>query len=76
MFAIAAQVPLPEKPADHDPILPESAQPPPSDETSQETTPAERWQYGYDAFRRGEIPPADADEAEGWYWAENEASRR
>jgi hypothetical protein len=37
-------------------------------------TAAERWQIGHDAYHRGEIPPADADEAEGWYWAQNKDS--
>ena len=37
-------------------------------------TAAERWQIGHDAYRRGEVPPADADEAEGWYWAQNKDS--
>jgi hypothetical protein len=38
-------------------------------------SPASRWLAGADAFARGEIPPADPDAAEGWYYAENAAAR-
>jgi hypothetical protein len=39
-------------------------------------TASERWQLGHEAFDRGESPPSDPDEAEGWYWAENRAAMR
>ena len=39
-------------------------------------SPAQAWQVGFDAFRRGETAPADPDAAEGWHWAENAASSR
>lgn len=33
------------------------------------------WRNGAAAFARGELPPADPDEAEGWYFTENAATR-
>jgi hypothetical protein len=39
-------------------------------------SPIHRWHLGCEAFGRGELPPGDADGAEGWYWAENEAAQR
>lgn len=33
------------------------------------------WRAGARAFARGELPPADPDQADGWYFAENAATR-
>lgn len=35
----------------------------------------EAWRTGARAFAAGELPPADPDQAEGWYFAENAAAR-
>lgn len=36
-----------------------------------EPQPEDPWDRGVSAYLHGKIPPADPDEAEGWYWAEN-----
>lgn len=37
-------------------------------------TVSDRWRAGFGAHGRGELPPADPDAAEGWYYAENTAT--
>ena len=57
----------------HAPVRPARV---PAEAAPSSGSPAQRWQLGHDAFIRGDLPPADSDAAEGWYWAENQASRR
>ena len=52
------------------------AEPPSAGDAAPPRSSAQLWQAGFDAFVRGETPPAHPGEAEGWYWAENTAARR